>query len=50
MDVLRAAVSGVVLIGLVTAVGLHGSSLGQFLKQGGKASSGVLRTAETGKA
>lgn len=49
MDILRAAVSGVVLIGLVTAVGLHGGPLGNFLKQGGKATSGVLKTAETGK-
>jgi len=49
MDVLRAAVSGVVVIGLVTAVGLHGSSLSQVLKSGGNASSKVFSTAETGK-
>lgn len=48
MDVLKAAVSGVVLIGLVTAVGLHGSTLGGVLKNGGTAASNVLGTAEKG--
>lgn len=49
MDVLKAAVSGVVLVALVTAVGIHGQALGTFLKGAGTASSGVLGTAETGK-
>lgn len=48
MDVVKAAVSGVVLVALVTAVGLHGQSLGTFLKSAGTASSGVLGTAEKG--
>jgi hypothetical protein len=48
MDVLKAAVSGVVIIGLVTAVGLHGSALGGFIKNAGTASSNVLGTAEKG--
>jgi len=48
MDVLKAAVSGVVLVALVTAVGLHGSALGGFIKSAGTASSGVLNTAEKG--
>jgi hypothetical protein len=48
MDVLKAFVSGVVVIGLVTAVGLHGSALGSFIKSAGTASSGVLNTAEKG--
>jgi hypothetical protein len=48
MDVLKAAVSGVVIIGLVTAVGLHGNALGGFLKNAGTASSNVLGTAEKG--
>lgn len=48
MDVLKAAVSGVVLVALVTAVGLHGNALGGFLKNAGTASSNVLGTAEKG--
>jgi hypothetical protein len=48
MDILKAAVSGVVMVALVTAVGLHGSSLGTFLKSAGSASSNVLNTAEKG--
>jgi hypothetical protein len=49
MDVARAFVSGIVVIGLVTAVGLHGTALATFVKAGGGAASGVLGTAETGK-
>lgn len=48
MDVLKAAVSGVVLVALVTAVGLHGTALSTFIKSAGTASSGVLGTAEKG--
>ena len=49
MDIARAFVSGVVVIGLVTAVGLHGTGLSSVLKNGGGAASSVLSTAETGK-
>jgi hypothetical protein len=48
MDVFKAAVSGVVLVALVTAVGLHGNALGGFVKNAGSASSNVLGTAEKG--
>jgi len=50
MDVLKAFVSGVVIIGLVSAVGLHGSGLASVIKTSGTAAQGVLGTAETGKA
>jgi hypothetical protein len=46
MDVLKAFVSGVVVIGLATAVGLHGTGIATALKGAGTASSGVLQTAE----
>ena len=49
MDILKALVSGVVVIGLVTTVGLHGDALGSFVKNAGTATSGVFATAETGK-
>ena len=49
MDIARAFVSGIVVIGLVTAVGLHGTGLSSVIKTGGTAASGVLGTAETGK-
>lgn len=48
MDVLKTFVSGVVLIGLATAVGLHGSGIATALKAGGSAGQGFLKTAETG--
>jgi hypothetical protein len=48
MDVLKTLVSGVVVIGLVTAVGLHGSGLSKVITPTGKAVSGVLNTAERG--
>jgi hypothetical protein len=50
MDIARAFVSGVVVIGLVTAVGLHGPGLAKVIKPSGQAASSVLSTAETGKA
>lgn len=50
MDVFKTLVSGVVVIGLVTAFGLHASSLAKLPKPTGQAVSGVLHTAETGKA
>jgi hypothetical protein len=48
MDIFKAAVSGVVVIGLVTAVGLHGAGLAKVIKPAGTAASGVLGTAEKG--
>lgn len=48
MDVFKTFVSGVVVIGLVTAVGLHASGLAKVGTSGGKAASGLLNTAEKG--
>jgi hypothetical protein len=48
MDALKLFVSGVVLIGLATAVGLHGTGIASALKAGGTAGQGLLGTAETG--
>jgi hypothetical protein len=50
MDLARTFVSGVVVIGLVTAFGLHATGLSKVARAGGKAGSGLLHTAETGKA
>ena len=50
MDALKIFVSGVVVIGLATAVGLHGTGIASALKAGGSAGQGLLRTAETGNA
>lgn len=49
MDILKAFVSGVVIIGLATAVGLHGSGIATALKGAGNAGQGLLGTAETGQ-
>jgi len=49
MDVLKALVSGVVVIGLATAIGLHGAGIATALKATGTATSGVLQTAEKPK-
>lgn len=49
MDVLRSFVSGVVIIGLATAVGLHGSGIAMSLKAAGNAGQGLLGTAESGQ-
>jgi hypothetical protein len=46
MDVLKAAVSGIVVIGLVTAVGLHGNQLATAAKGGGSAFATSLKAAE----
>jgi hypothetical protein len=46
MDVFKTLVSGVVVIGLATAVGLHGAGIATALKGAGSATSGVLQTAE----
>jgi hypothetical protein len=48
MDVLKTFVSGVVIIGLATAIGLHGSGIATALKAGGSAGQGLLGTAEKG--
>jgi hypothetical protein len=48
MDVLKAFISGVVLIGLATAVGLHGAGIATALKGAGSAGQGLLKTSETG--
>jgi hypothetical protein len=48
MDIFKVAVSGIVVIGLVTAVGLHATQLAKLPKPTGAAFSGVLNTAEKG--
>ena len=48
MDVVKVLASGVVLIGLVTAFGLHASQLAKLPKPTGQAFSGALNTAEKG--
>lgn len=48
MDAFKALVGGVVVIGLVTAVGLHGAGLAKVIKPAGTAVSGVFGTAEKG--
>jgi hypothetical protein len=48
VELAKTFVVGVVAIGLVTAFGLHASSLGTLATKTGTASSGLLHTAETG--
>jgi hypothetical protein len=48
MDILKTMVGGVVVIGLVTAFGLHARNLAKLPKPTGQAVSGVLGTAEKG--
>jgi hypothetical protein len=48
MDAVKLFVSGIVIIGLATAVGLHGTGIASALKAGGNAGSGLLGTAEKG--
>jgi hypothetical protein len=48
MDLAKTFVAGVVAIGLVTAFGLHASGLSSVITSTGKASSGLLNTAEKG--
>jgi hypothetical protein len=48
MDAFKTLVSGVVVIGLVTAFGLHATQLAKLPKPTGQAVSGVLGTAEKG--
>jgi hypothetical protein len=47
-DTFKVLVSGIVVIGLVTAVGLHAANLAKLPKPTGSAISGVLGTAEKG--
>ena len=49
-DGIKIALAGVIAIGLVTAFGIHARQLAQLPKPAGKAASGFLATAETGKA
>lgn len=48
MDIVKVLASGVVVIGLVTAFGLHANQLAKLPKPTGQAFSGVLNTAEKG--
>jgi hypothetical protein len=48
MDILKTFVSGVVVIGLVTAIGLHATGLAKATSSAGTASSGLLNTAIKG--
>lgn len=48
MDALKALISGVVIIGLATAIGLHGSGIATAVKGAGTATQGVLGVAEKG--
>ena len=48
MDVVKTLVAGVVVIGLVTAFGIHAGQLAKLPKPTGQAFSGVLKTAERG--
>lgn len=47
-DGFKTLVSGIVIIGLVTAFGLHATQLAKLPKPTGQAVSGVLGTAEKG--
>jgi hypothetical protein len=49
-DGVKLVIAGVIGIGLVTAFGLHSTQLAKLPQPTGKAFSGVLATAETGKA
>lgn len=48
MDLAKTLVGGIVVIGLVTAFGMHATGLSKLAGAGGKASSGLLNTAEKG--
>jgi hypothetical protein len=48
MDLVKTLASGVVVIGIITAFGLHASQLAKLPKPTGSAISGVLHTAEKG--
>jgi hypothetical protein len=48
MEIVKILASGIVVIGLVTAFGLHATQLAKLPAPTGKAFSGVLNTAEKG--
>lgn len=48
MDIVKALVSGVVVIGLATTIGLHGGGIAAATKGAGTATQGVLGTAIKG--
>lgn len=48
MDIVKTFVSGIVVIGLVTAVGLHATGLAKVTTATGSASSGLLHTSISG--
>jgi hypothetical protein len=48
VDVVKALVSGVVVIGLATTIGLHGGGISTAAKGAGSATQGVLGTAIKG--
>ena len=48
MDILKTFISGVVIIGLATTIGLHGSQISTALKGAGTAGSGLLNTSIKG--
>lgn len=47
-DGIKLFLTGIIGIGLVTAIGLHATGLAQFTSSAGKAGSGLLGTAERG--
>lgn len=48
MDILKALVSGAVVIGLATAIGMRGSGIATAVQGGGNAASNFLGTAIKG--
>jgi hypothetical protein len=48
MDLVKTFVSGIVVIGLVTAVGLHAAGLAQVTTATANGAGGLLNTAEKG--
>lgn len=48
MDMIKTFIGGVVVIGIITAVGLHAAGLAQVGTSAGKAGQGLLNTAEQG--
>lgn len=48
MSLFEKGVTGLVAIGLITAVGLHSAQLAQLATAGGKATSGLANTLEKG--
>lgn len=48
MELGKTFISGVVVIGIITAFGLHASQLGTLAGKAGTAGSGLLGTAEKG--